>query len=147
MSASTLSPHIPELLHAALFRGRAHLLVAIAAMTLYAGTLLIAADSIKNGDAQSLSGGRSSPSTVEGRVVKKGEDYWIKVAAGQLMKYTWIGTRKQTKWLKATPSKRPSLMNGMPPGCSAVRSNVLCSQASSSLLLPSACPLSYSRLD
>ena len=68
-------------------RNRAGILVAIAAMTLYAGTFLIAADSIKDGDAQSPSGGPSSPSTVEGKVVKiEGEDYWIKVAAGQLMR-------------------------------------------------------------
>ena len=68
-------------------RNRAGILVAIAAMTLYAETLLIAANSIIDGDAQSPSGGRSSQSTVEGKVVKiEGEDYWIKVAAGQLMR-------------------------------------------------------------
>jgi hypothetical protein len=68
-------------------RNMAGILVAIAAMTLYTGHLLIAADSTKDKNAQPPSGGRLSPNTVEGKVVKiEGEDYWIKVAAGQLMK-------------------------------------------------------------
>ena len=54
----------------------AGILIAIA-ISSHAGNILIAADS----------GGRSSQSTVEGKVVKiEGEDYWIKVEAGQLMR-------------------------------------------------------------
>ena len=68
-------------------RNMARILIAIAAMTLYMGNLLIAADSMRDENAQSSSGGRLSPNTVEGKVVKiEGEDYWIKVAAGQLVK-------------------------------------------------------------
>ena len=68
-------------------RNMAGILVAIAAMTFYMGNLLIAAESMKDENGPPPSGGRLSQSTVEGKVVKiEGEDYWIKVAAGQLMK-------------------------------------------------------------
>jgi co-chaperonin GroES (HSP10) len=63
------------------------ILITIAAISLHAEIVLLAADSMKGRDAQISVGERLSPNTVKGTLVKiEGEDYWIKVAAGQLMK-------------------------------------------------------------
>jgi len=73
----------------------AGILGAIAAMSLHTGTMLTAADSMKDRDAPSLSADRLPQSTVKGTLVKiDGENYWVKVAAGQLMR---IHVDKSTK--------------------------------------------------